>query len=145
MKREISKSGLFLLELIFVILFFSISSAVCVRLFAKAHSISVQSTSVSEAVTRVTAAAESYRACSGDLEQVAGMLSGEMKDGKVTVFYDQNWDAAASKDAKYTVTIHESDENGRLKSAHIESKDSSGTILFSIDIQKFADRYEVSE
>lgn len=36
-KKNASRSGLFLLELIISILFFSMASAVCIRLFVQAH------------------------------------------------------------------------------------------------------------
>lgn len=45
-----SKSGLFLMEIMFSILFFAIGSAVCLQLFAKAHSLSRGASCLDEAV-----------------------------------------------------------------------------------------------
>ena len=39
-KKQAKRSGIFLLELMIVILFFSVTAAVCIQLFVKAHVIS---------------------------------------------------------------------------------------------------------
>lgn len=44
-----SQSGLFLLELIIAILFFSLSSAICIQIFVKAHLLNEQSIQKSQA------------------------------------------------------------------------------------------------
>lgn len=51
-------SGLFLLELILAILFFSIASAVCVQLFVKSHLLSSQAEILSVAVNECSDAAQ---------------------------------------------------------------------------------------
>ncbi len=55
MKR--SKSGLFLMEMMFAILFFSVAGAVCLQLFAKAHMLSRDAALLNEAVTHCQSAA----------------------------------------------------------------------------------------
>lgn len=55
MKR--SKSGLFLMEMLFAILFFSVAGAVCLQLFAKAHLLSRDATLLNEAVVSCQSAA----------------------------------------------------------------------------------------
>lgn len=52
------KSGLFLLELIIAILFFSIASAVCIQIFVKAHTLSQEAEILSIAVNECSDAAE---------------------------------------------------------------------------------------
>lgn len=51
-------SGLFLLELIFAILFFSVASAVCVQLFVKSHLLTSHAKDLSIAVNECSDAAE---------------------------------------------------------------------------------------
>lgn len=55
--RNSSKSSLFLIELIIAILFFSIGSAVCVRAFMKAHSLSTEAKDLSFASAQVSSMA----------------------------------------------------------------------------------------
>ena len=49
--KNSSKSGIFLMELILSILFFSIAAAVCVKLFVTAHRLSDQSVNLNHAVS----------------------------------------------------------------------------------------------
>ena len=47
--NRMSRSGLFLLELIIAILFFAVTSAVCVNLFVQAHLTSAESSNLTAA------------------------------------------------------------------------------------------------
>jgi type II secretory pathway pseudopilin PulG len=60
--RTSSKSSLFLIEMIVVILFFSIAGAICVSLFVQARLISLESTRLTLAVNQCQNAAEALRA-----------------------------------------------------------------------------------
>lgn len=57
-KYSAHTSGLFLLELILAILFFSIAGAICVQLFVKSHLLSKQAEQLSAAVNECSDAAE---------------------------------------------------------------------------------------
>ena len=60
MKRKptANPSSLFLLELIFTILFFSVASAVCVQIFVKSHTLSTQAHDLTQASRRAGDVAE---------------------------------------------------------------------------------------
>lgn len=60
--RSSSKSGLFLIELIIVIAIFSIASAICIQVFARAHTASQHSTDIGAAVQLAQNYAEQYKA-----------------------------------------------------------------------------------
>ena len=66
-----SRSGLFLMEMIISILFFSITSAITVQLFVKAHNIDDQSVSLSQGSIILQNVAEVFRSCDGDFEQTS--------------------------------------------------------------------------
>ena len=55
-----SKSALFLMELIIVILFFALTSAVCMRVFVKAHDVAHETESANYAVLWADNAAECF-------------------------------------------------------------------------------------
>ncbi len=71
-----SKSSLFLMELIIALLFFSVSSTVCIRLFVKAHSLSAQTVDQNYAVNYAQNMAEAFMGCDGDLQVLQTILSG---------------------------------------------------------------------
>lgn len=70
-----SKSSLFLMELIIALLFFSVSSTVCIRLFVKAHALSAQTVDQNYAVNYAQNMAEMFTGCEGDLEAMQALLS----------------------------------------------------------------------
>lgn len=83
-----SKSSLFLMELIIALLFFSLASTVCIRLFVKAHSLSSQTVDMNHAVNYAQNMAETFVGCEGDLQAMQTILSGSelaLPDGDILV------------------------------------------------------------
>lgn len=105
MKNESSKSGLFLMELILAILFFSIASAICAQLFAAAHLTSTQTRQQSNAVAAAQSAIACLQAENGDLKSAAPLIAGTTDAKGMTVNYDANWNACAKADAVYRLTV----------------------------------------
>lgn len=68
LKKTSSRSGLFLLELIISILFFSMASAVCIRLFVQAHIMDRDNRNLTQSVKLCENIAEIYTASDGDLD-----------------------------------------------------------------------------
>lgn len=73
-----SKSSLFLMELIIALLFFSLASTVCIRLFVNAHSLSGQTVDMNHAVNYAQNMAEAFTGCDGDLISMQAILSGSL-------------------------------------------------------------------
>ncbi len=71
-----SKSSLFLMELIIALLFFSVSSTVCIRLFVKAHALSAETVSQNYAVNYAQNMAEVFTGYDGDLQAMQTLLDG---------------------------------------------------------------------
>ena len=81
--HKTSRSGLFLLELMIVILFFAVTSAVCVNLFVQAHLTSTAGGELTAATREVQSAAEWLKAADGDLEKLAAQLDAKAADGRL--------------------------------------------------------------
>lgn len=75
--RNSSKSGLFLMELLMGILFFSVACAVCVKLFVTSSQLSRQSVSLNHAVSLAESIAESFYGCNGDPKALSQLLPSE--------------------------------------------------------------------
>ena len=69
MGNNTSKSGLFLMELIMSIMFFSLASAVCVELFVRSHTLSKSSVELNHAVVECDSVAEFIQGAGGNIEQ----------------------------------------------------------------------------
>lgn len=65
-----SKSALFLMELIIVIFFFALTSAVCLQVFVKAHVVSERTKNMNEAVLWADNASEIFYEYGEDVEKV---------------------------------------------------------------------------
>ena len=104
--RTHSGSSLFLMELILAILFFSVASAVCVQLFARAHTASEQSAALNRAVLAAESAAESFKGAD-DLDEAVRLMGVRAGDtpGVLTAWYDLVWNPCAERDARYRLDI----------------------------------------
>lgn len=91
------------MEIIIAILFFSLASAVCLRLFAGAHKMSDQDKNLNNAILWSQNLSESFYGCSGKLLMIknlyptAFLSNGEKEtDGTIILFFDENWDLVDS-------------------------------------------------
>ena len=98
MKRSNSNSSLFLIELVIVILLFSICSAVSMRMFVTSRQLVQRSNALSSGVLTAQSAAECYKAYKGELNKVSERLDGKTEGGsKVLVGYDAQWEQLAAR------------------------------------------------
>ncbi|MCR5268475.1 MAG: hypothetical protein K6E16_08160 [Lachnospiraceae bacterium] len=114
-----SKTSLFLMELIIVILFFSIASAVCMQLFAKSHTIGKQTQELNHAVAIAQSYAEVMRGTDGSMESIlAAFPDAVAEDNYFEVFYDEQFQVCAPDKAAYVsdVTIT---PNGAIQNMEI--------------------------
>jgi len=85
MKNRTSKSVLFLMELMLIILFFSLCSSVCLKIFAGAKKASDYSNDLNNACVLARSGAECYKAFDGNLNKVSKELGGYIKNNRVIV------------------------------------------------------------
>jgi hypothetical protein len=97
-ERSNSKLSLFLMELIVAIMFFSLSAAVCVRLFVAAHTMAESTESINNATIWTQNLAEAFTGEQGDLQKIAELFpeayiaSESEEEGTLILFFDDNWD-----------------------------------------------------
>lgn len=114
-----SKTALFLMELIIVILFFSIASAVCMQLFARSHTIGQQTRELNHAVAIAQSYAEVMRGTDGSMESIlAAFPDAVAEDNYFEVFYDSDFQVCDPSSAAYVsdVTIT---PNGAIQNMEI--------------------------
>lgn len=70
-----SKTGLFLMELILAILFFSLSAGFCVQLFVRAHILSNESVVLNHSILWAQNMAETFYGCNGDVDEIMELLN----------------------------------------------------------------------
>ncbi len=107
-KQRGSKLSLFLMELIVAILFFSLSAAVCVRLFTNAHLMAERTENLSSAVMWSQNLTETFTAESGDLERISGLYpDAYVTEDTLILFFDNNWEVLDESlgDASYEALL----------------------------------------
>ncbi len=112
-----SKSRLFLIELVVIILFFSIAAAVCTNMFAHAKTMSASSMELTMAMAEAQEAAETFKSAGGDMESVNGRLDAQTDGQSLVAYYDSQWQRIDAQSA-YTLRIEFLEDNG-LRQADI--------------------------
>lgn len=105
MKNRSSKSSLFLMELIIVILFFSIASGICMQIFVKAHLLTKQTNMEQQALLTTDSVIALLKNSPGDMEQINSIYGGEKKENKVTFYLDHSFQNTNSKNASFIVEV----------------------------------------
>lgn len=108
-----NRSGLFLLEIVIAILFFAIVSAVCLRAFAKSHTLSQQASDTNHAISNMENVAELLKSVDPEdlknhdkitttLQTVYPELSIQYRIWDI--YFDSDWEACNIDDAVYQIT-----------------------------------------
>ncbi len=147
MKRTPAKrSSLFLLELIIAILFFSLTSAVCVQIFVRAHLISRQTQEQNMALEKISGFTEVFLA--GDsLQDLPGVTcetttdlsassgnaaassdtdtSTQAESSEYVIYYNADWQICDPDEASYQILIQIAPQgalqHGTFCAQHIET------------------------
>ena len=120
MHERKSSSSLFLMELIIVLFFFLLTAAICIQLFARAHSISRSSLELSHAQSLCASAAEVFSGTDGSVEAFLEKFpEGITAEQGVELFYDENFQSSGENEAKYRLTVETSSSGTDSRSAVI--------------------------
>ena len=119
MKRRIQRrSNIFLMEIIISILFFSIASAVCIQLFAKAKLQSDNTAALNQAVLAASSAAEALEVSDGTPESLISCFPGGEAYGRtLRVYYDQSWNPCPSSLSSFQMEVLLSSDRGMITAA----------------------------
>jgi len=140
-RKRVGSPLLFLSELVFSILFFSLASAVCVGLFAQSHERSREARELNLAVNTVSCAAELVTASDG-LAQLQSLMEAEFKDADCTgdgntlaavAALDENFCPGSPGSGAYTLTVCAVLEGQMLRS-ELEVTGQSGESVYCLTV-----------
>lgn len=129
-RKRMSKSALFLMELLIVILFFSLTAAICMQIFSQAKITADKASELSAAITEAQNAAELYKANGGNLVLTAKMYDYELKDLSIT---DITFDV---KDGLKLKIDQDTDQSGAsyYKSCTITVCSGTGKVIYKLSV-----------
>jgi len=108
-----SKSTLFLIEQLMVIVVFAICAVACINILTAAYFNAVDSRDLSNAVLKAESGAEVFKATVSDFAAAADLLGGtthaqSMNTGGVSVldvYYDSSWQKSDETNASYVLNL----------------------------------------
>lgn len=103
--KRLSRTRLFLLEMLVSLLVFCVGAAICLMALARAYSLSAGSHVSTQAQRAIQNAAMAFRAADGDTGALPGLLSGRCEDEVFRAWYSQDWRPVAEKDGIYCLTL----------------------------------------
>jgi len=120
-----SRTGLFLIELVIVILFFALSATVCMKLFAFAYTMTEYSADISHAAAAAQNTAECFKAAEGDIVKTAELLGAVFENNKLSY----------NPDDDITLTLITDTEKSDLSvNGIISVADKNKKIIFELEI-----------
>ncbi len=128
-------SRLFLIELIFAVLFFSLGSAVCVQAFAQAHTVSAQARDLAFASSTVSSAASVVRASGDDLAAFRERYPQAFGEaGEIRLCFGTDFGPCDPDAAAYTLRI-QTQTQGRAVDAHLWMEDGAGREIYGLQLR----------
>ncbi len=131
-----AQSSLFLMEMMVVILFFALTSAICVHLFAQSYQTAKHSEDLTNGVLQAESAAELYKSTAGDLQQTAELLDAKWEAvGSLTVLYDAHWQIV-QQDGAYQLTMSAAQET-LIPTAEIVIRTLEGKEIYRLTVKAY--------
>ncbi len=132
-----SKSSLFLMEMIIAVLVFSICSAVCVQIFAKAYITSENTQILNSSVTACSSAAELFYGFRGDLSKLQREIdvqrTSEAEPGKLSFYYDKDFARTGAGDAIYCMTMETNRMDDLMECRICMRRKSDNWLIYSLN------------
>lgn len=104
-----SKNSVFLMELILVILIFSLASTVCVQIFVKACSISKETETLNNSVSICSSAAELFYGYKGSLSSIQNEIDSHnysvADNGMIKFYYNDKYKLCHSYEGEYVMNM----------------------------------------
>lgn len=133
-----SRTKLFLIELIIIMLFFAFAGAACMNLFANAKILSTNSTQLTHAYLKAQNTAETIKAVK-DVDEVVALLNATKTSEGFKIYYDENW--ANSKEGDYKLNTQITKDKDML-SANISVLDKDN-VIYNISTKIFVGESEL--
>ncbi|QOX63387.1 hypothetical protein FRZ06_08490 [Anoxybacterium hadale] len=131
--KGISRSQLFLIELIVVVLFFSLAAAMVMMAFGKAHELSAGSEALNGAISAIQSTAETDK----------GKQPEEVSQGTESAYYDKSWKKTDPASAEYLLNTEvklEARPAGFMavyRYAASYASENTNTIIYKLEMKKY--------
>jgi len=136
-----NKSGIFLMELIVVTLFFSVGAVICLRVFFAGESLSRGSQVLTNTVVQAQNAAQLIKSDGGGIKNLCDYYDTKIEDGIITVYFDDEFVTCVSQvDASFKMVVKQTID-GELVDSSIDLIDvNNEESLYCLETKTFTGR-----
>ncbi len=138
MKRKNAGTSLFLMEMIIIVLFFSVASATCVQAFVNSHLLDVHTKELNHAVIIAQGFADVMRGTDGELDSLLSAYpDASGNDSGLTAWYDKEFSPCSEAEAAY-VAEAEIKPDGRLNAITVTVRSiEDNTEIYTLSATKY--------
>ena len=141
MRKNSSRSGLFLMEIILAILAFSVVSAICLQLFVKAHNLGQDTKDLDMAVREASSIASIINQSESPMEVLKTLYPDSKIDESsrsAILYYDHAYQPCSSDLSVYQIHISSSPIDGQT-TAYIISvrKDNDSSKIYTLEVTAY--------
>lgn len=136
--KKLSRTRLFLLEMLVNLLIFVIGATICFATLSKAYSLSAFSRVLTKAHIATENAAMAFRASDGDITAMPDILNGTLiNSNKMQVWYDKNWNVCSKQNGIYLLEIIVSDEKYNIVNCNFNMYEPNGESILELSISEY--------
>lgn len=118
---KISKSSVFLFELMVVIMVFTIAAAICTSIFAESYMMSRESSDLTMSSINAQTLAEKFKAGEENID---------------VLFFDRHWESSNDSNSTYKIELTPDPTEGNIASATIEAT-RDGKSIYSLTVKEY--------
>ena len=131
-----SKSGLFLMEMIFVLLFLGLTCGICVRLFAATYQSRQKAREYDHIQELTTSIGEVLEGSQGRSEDFLVLFpDGIVSENTISCYFDKKWESVSQEQAVYQLTLTSSLTKSQKSADLLFQEISSGDSLYQQTIR----------
>lgn len=135
--KRLSRTRLFLLEMLVNLLVFCVGAAICLMALTRAYSLSAGSRVLTEAQRVCENAAIAFRQADGDLAQLPQLLSGRVEGDTLTVWYSQDWQPVRASRGIYRLVLRAAAGDHAVLRAEIEVLPPEGEPVTTLTVHHY--------
>lgn len=143
MKRNHSRTSIFLMEIILDLLLFSILMIAGLQFFIRTHTLAEKTSRLHQAVAGCKSVASVFENGNGSKYDILNLYHyGVSLDDKILLFLDSDFQECEKPDACYyiTVTINETKTEG-LSMAHISCSTRENNVIYTLNASHYSKRH----
>ena len=116
-----SKTPLFLMEIVIMLLVFAISGSISLKVFVEGKNISKESYNLDKACREAEKAAEYWQYTKGDIEETAKLLHAQKNGSEMEVIYDEHWEISDEVEV-FTLSMETDDTTVEITINHLDKE-----------------------